>query len=154
MTARPLLAVAAVLALAPSLAPAAPAAGQPSAADLEAQLVCPTCKTTLDMSDAPVARRMKAIIRAQLAAGATEAEIKTELVDQFGQGVLAEPPKRGFDLLAWVLPLGALVLGAVGVGVLAWSWSRRAGNGRESEETPLDPALERRLEDELARFDG
>ncbi len=30
-------------------------AGGPTAADLEAELVCPTCKTTLDQSDAPIA---------------------------------------------------------------------------------------------------
>ncbi len=68
---------------------------------------------------------MKQIIRAQIAAGLTEAEIKAALVDQFGPGVLAEPPKSGFDLLAWVLPLGLLVAGAVGVGLVAWGWSRR-----------------------------
>ena len=83
----------------------APAAPSPS--DLEAELVCPTCKTTLDQSDAPIARRMKQIIRERLAAGATEAQIKAELVDQFGPGVLAEPPKSGLDLLAWAVPLGA-----------------------------------------------
>ena len=124
----------------------------PSPADLEAELVCPTCKTTLDQSDAPVARRMKQIIREQLAAGATEEEIKAKLVADFGPGVLAEPPKSGFGLLAWVVPLGLLGVGAVGVGAIAWSWSRR----REPSEAPagLDPALERRIDAELERFDG
>ena len=149
MTIRALLAV--VLALA--LVPAAPAEDEPSAADLEAELVCPTCKTTLDTSDAPVARRMKAIIRARLAAGATEAEIKAELVDQFGRGVLAEPPKRGFDLLAWALPLGGVAVGAVGVGALAWGWSRRRGD-LDDDEPPLDPELDRRIDDELERLDA
>ena len=81
---------------------------QPS--DLEAELVCPTCKTTLDQSDAPVARRMKQIIREQLAAGATEAEIKVDLVDQFGPGVLAEPPKSGSTCLPGSSPLACSVL--------------------------------------------
>jgi cytochrome c-type biogenesis protein CcmH len=124
----------------------------PSPADLEAELVCPTCKTTLDQSDAPVARRMKQIIRAQLAAGATEAEIKASLVDQFGPGVLAEPPKSGLDLLAWVVPLCLVGFGAVGVGVIAWGWSRRRDTGPADEE--LDPALARRVDAELEHFDG
>jgi len=130
----------------------APSAGAaPSPSDLEAELVCPTCKTTLDQSDAPVARRMKQIIRERLAAGATEAEIKAELVDQFGSRVLAEPPKSGFDLLAWVVPLGLAAIGAVGVGALAWGWSRRP----EAEPSPpLDPLLERRVDEALDRFDG
>jgi cytochrome c-type biogenesis protein CcmH len=130
----------------------APAAGPPNAADLEAELVCPTCKTTLDQSEAPIARRMKQYIRARIAAGATAAQIKQELVDQFGPGVIAEPPKRGFDLLAWALPLAALVLGAVAVGVAAWAWSRKR-TPDEEETAPLDTELDRRVDEELARFE-
>jgi hypothetical protein len=33
-------------------------AAPPNAADLEAELVCPVCETTLDQSNAPVAQRM------------------------------------------------------------------------------------------------
>lgn len=128
---------------------------RPSAAHLEAELVCPTCKTTLDMSDAPIARRMKAYIRSRLAEGATGNQIKDELVAQFGPGVLAEPPKRGFDLLAWLLPIGGVAVGAVAVGVLAWGWSRRReGDDDPGGGPPLDSELERRLDEELARFDG
>jgi cytochrome c-type biogenesis protein CcmH len=144
-----------VLVLAAVLGPAAGAgAAQPSPADLEAELVCPTCKTTLDQSDAPVARRMKAYIRERLAAGASAAQIKDELVAQFGRGVLAEPPKRGFDLLAWVLPLAGIALGALLVGALAWSWSRgRDGPEPAADEPPLDADLDRRVDEELARFE-
>ena len=129
------------------------AAAAPVQADLEAEIVCPTCKTTLDQSNSPIAVRMKEVIRAQIAAGDSAAEIKAELVDQFGPGVLAEPPKRGFDLLAWLLPLGALAVGAVVVAALAWSWSRRRDGDTGSTEPGLDPDLERRVDEELARFE-
>jgi cytochrome c-type biogenesis protein CcmH len=137
------------------LAAVAPAAAAPNPADLEAELVCPTCDTTLDQSNAPVAQRMKQIIRERIAAGWTEAEIKAELVDQFGTGVLAEPPKSGFDLLAWVLPLGLLAAGALGVGIVAWGWSRRREGARgDASVEPLDPDLERRLDAELERYES
>jgi cytochrome c-type biogenesis protein CcmH len=144
----------AIAAAALVVAAAAPATGAaaPSPSDLEAELVCPTCDTTLDQSNAPVAQRMKQIIRQRIAAGRTEEQIKDELVEQFGPGVLAEPRKSGFDLLAWVLPLGLLALGALGVGVVAWGWSHRRGEPTRDE--PLDPALERRLDSELERFDA
>jgi cytochrome c-type biogenesis protein CcmH len=143
--------LAAVALLALVLAAPAAAGSRPNASDLEAELVCPTCKTTLDQSSSPVAKRMKAFIRARIAAGDSEAQIKAKLVDDFGPAVLAEPPKHGFDLLAWVLPLLGLAAGAVAVGVLAWRWSRTREPAPAT--APLDPELERRVDDELARFE-
>jgi cytochrome c-type biogenesis protein CcmH len=142
--------VAVVLTCALLAAPAALAGPSPS--DLEAEFVCPTCKTTLDQSDSPIARRMKQVIRTRLAEGATEKQIRDELVAQFGPAVVAEPPKKGFDLLAWLVPLGILAAGAVGVGAIAWGWRRR--RAEDPPPGPLDPALERRLDAELDRFDG
>jgi len=124
----------------------------PSAADLEAELVCPVCETTLDQSNAPVAERMKLFIRERIAAGDTEQEIKDALVAEFGPGVLATPPKGGFGLLAWLLPIGAVVVAAIAVAVLVRTWSRRSAP--PDPEPPLDPELERRVDEELARFDG
>ncbi len=134
------------------LAVGAQAAGPPNAADLEAELVCPVCETTLDQSDAPVAERMKSFIRERIAAGDTEQEIKDALVAEFGSGVLATPPKSGFGLLAWLLPLGALVAGAITVVLVVRRWSGRGGSA--DPERPLDPDLERRVDEELARFEG
>jgi cytochrome c-type biogenesis protein CcmH len=130
----------------------AASAAPPNAADLESQLVCPVCETTLDQSNAPIAQRMKAVIRARIAAGDSEQEIKDALVAQFGSQVLAKPPGGGFGLLAWLLPLAALVGGAVVAGLLIRTWSRRQSQVEEAEET-LDPRLERLVDDELARFD-
>jgi cytochrome c-type biogenesis protein CcmH len=128
------------------------AAAPPNAADLEAELVCPVCETTLDQSTAPVAERMKAFIRVRIAAGDSEQQIKDALVAEFGPEVLAEPPGGGFGLLAWLLPLVALGAGAVAVAVLVRRWSRRAPPEPDGER--LDPELERLVDDELARYDG
>jgi len=126
---RALAAVVAALAL----APASFASEQhPTQAELEGELVCPTCHTTLDQSNAPVAERMKQFIAQRILAGDTKSEIKAKLVAQFGRGVLAAPEKKGFDLLAWVLPVAALLAGGAALTVLLWRWTRRA-----EEELPL-----------------
>jgi cytochrome c-type biogenesis protein CcmH len=140
---------AALLVCAPSLA----SERHPTLAELEGEVVCPTCHTTLDMSTSAVANRIRVFIRERIAAGDTKSEIKSKLVAQFGPAVLAEPPKHGFDLLAWVLPIGGLLLGAAAVGWAAWRWSPRV---REPAATgpPLDPELERRVDEELERFDA
>ena len=92
---------------------------------------------------------MRAFIRARIAAGDSKQEIKDALVAQFGTAVLAEPPKRGFDLLAWLLPIAGLLSAAAIVGYATWRWSRRS-----ADDGPLDPEDERRLDDALARFEG
>jgi cytochrome c-type biogenesis protein CcmH len=146
----------ALLVLAAALAgPAAASESRPTAAELESELVCPICDSTLDTSDSPAARRMKVFVRARIAAGDTKSEIKGKLVEQFGPTVLAVPPRAGFDWVAWLLPLGGVAAGAVAVAALAWRWSRTKDEpppGPGGGET-LDPALERRLDDELARFE-
>ncbi|MGH3024623.1 MAG: cytochrome c-type biogenesis protein [Gaiellaceae bacterium] len=132
---------------------------EPTLAELEREVICPTCKTTLELSDAPVADRMRAFIRERIAAGDTKSEIKDALVAQFGEAVLAAPPREGFNLLAWLLPLAGAAVAVAALGLALHRWSRTrtepapvepSSNGR----SPLDPELERRLDDELARFDA
>jgi cytochrome c-type biogenesis protein CcmH len=135
-------------------APALASERHPTLAELEPQIMCPVCHTTIDQSDSAIAQRMKSFIRGRIAAGDTASQIKDKLVAQFGPAVLANPPKKGFDLLVWVLPLVGVVGGAAVLGVLAWRWSR--GRGAEqlrSAGGPLEPELEQRLDEELARFD-
>lgn len=143
----------AVLALAVA-APAAASERHPSLAELEGEVMCPTCHTTLDASNSAIAQQIKAFIRARIAQGKTKSQIKSELVDNFGPSILAAPPKRGWDLLAWVLPLGGLGLGAIVLGILAWWWTRDRDRPASGGGAALDPELERRLDAELARFDG
>jgi cytochrome c-type biogenesis protein CcmH len=136
---------------------AAPAlAGKPPSAEaIETKLVCPVCHETLDQSTAPIAQEMKAHIRQRIAQGWTEKQIIDEMVGQFGPGVLSTPAKHGFDLLAWLLPLGGAAAGIVALALGAAYWSRRGPPSEPPEEdSGLDPETERRIDLELARFDG
>jgi cytochrome c-type biogenesis protein CcmH len=144
-----LLAVLALTLTAPALA----SERHPTLGELEGEVMCPTCKTTLDQSTAPIADRIRQFISARIAAGDTKSEIKQKLVDQFGPAVLAEPSKHGFNLLAWVLPFVGIGLAAAALGVLAWRWTRSRGPAAAVAGAPLDPELDRRVDEELARFD-
>jgi cytochrome c-type biogenesis protein CcmH/NrfF len=149
--------LAAVVAAALVFAAPAAACAHPrtSLSYLEGQVMCPTCHTTLDMSDSAAAQRIKAFISKRISECATAQQIESELVKNFGPGILAEPSHSGFDLLAWWLPIAGVVGGALILAVGVWQWSRR----REPEESPppegsgLDEETERRLDDLLARFD-
>ena len=148
-----------LLVLAALLAPAAARAGEqhPTLAELEGEVMCPTCHTTLDQSSSPVADRIRAFIRARIAAGDTKSGIERELVAQFGPAILAAPPHKGFGLLAWWLPIAGLLVGLAAVTAGVWQWSRsREPVAAEAApgEAPLEPELERRVDEELARLDA
>jgi cytochrome c-type biogenesis protein CcmH len=143
-----------VLVLALGLAaPALASESHPTLGDLEGEVMCPTCKTTLDQSSAPIANRIRQFITARIAAGDTKSEIKAKLVAQFGPAILAEPSKHGFNLLAWVLPFVGIGLAAAALALLAWRWTRSREPVAAVAGAPIDPELDRRVDDELARFD-
>jgi cytochrome c-type biogenesis protein CcmH/NrfF len=142
--------VVAALALAGS-ASAACTHPRTSLAFMEGQIMCPTCHTTLDQSDAPAAQRIKQYIQQRIDQCATAGQIKSELVANFGAGILAAPPHKGFDLLAWWLPLGGILAGAALLAVGVWRWSRRA---REPLVEPaIEPELDARVDELLAKWD-
>jgi cytochrome c-type biogenesis protein CcmH len=154
-----LAACAAVLLALPLAGPAAASEAHPTLAELEGEVMCPICHTTLDQSNSAAAARIKAFIVRRIRAGNTKTEIKRELVDQFGPAILAAPPKHGFDLLAWLLPIVGILVGGVVLALAVWRWSRRRepdlvlAAGGVALPRPLDPELERRLDEELRHFD-
>lgn len=141
-------------------APAALASERhPTLAELEGQLMCPTCRTPLAESNAPAANRIRSFVVQRIRAGDTRSQIIDKLVAEFGPEIRAAPAKNGFDLLAWLLPLAGLFGGAVVIGVLAWRWSRArepataTGVPEQNGRVSIEPELERRLDEELARFE-
>jgi len=147
----------AVVAAALTLAGPAAACTHPrtSLAHLEGQVMCPTCHTTLDQSDSQAARQIKTFISQKIDACWTAKRIESALVANYGQEILAAPSHKGFDLLAWWLPIAGVLGGALVLAVGVWRWSR--GRGPEDQDGPpgsaLDEETERRLDELLARFE-
>ncbi len=149
--------------VAAALLVAAPAAlaseRHPTLQELETEVMCPVCPgETLDQSHVPAANQERALIRSLIARGLTKSQIEQRLVDEYGTDILAAPPKSGFNLLAWWLPIAGAVAGALVLGFLARRWSRGRRSSREAAAATalpaLEPELERRIDRELARFDA
>ena len=122
---------------------------------LQGQVMCPTCHTTLDMSDSQAAQQIKGFIAKKIAACWTAKQIESALVANYGQQILAAPSHKGFDLLAWWLPIAGVLAGALVLAFGVWRWSRR---GDEDEppgdgEARLDDETERKLDELLAGLD-
>jgi cytochrome c-type biogenesis protein CcmH len=131
----------------------------PTLNELENEVMCPVCTVPLAESDSAAAKQIEREIRADIAAGWTKSQIKDSLVKQYGESILASPPKHGFNLLAWLLPLGGIVAAGAALGIAAWRWSRQRGEPEppllqsQNGHGAIDAELDRRLDEELARFD-
>lgn len=120
-----------------------------SVADLEDEVMCPVCGTSLGLArEAPQARRERAYIARLVRSCHTKDEIKAALVDEFGDGVLALPSKDGFNLSAYVAPLLALLLAGAAIVVALARWRRAGAHGSPGV---LDPTDVMRLDEELRR---
>ena len=151
------LAVAAIaIALLAGAAPASAATPQTELPDIEDEVMCPICGTLLELAQSPQAERERAYISGLIAEGRTKAEIKDELVTQYGDRVLALPGDSGFDLSAYLVPAIAFLAAAVALAVSVWRWRGRSRPpGSDGEGPPDAPTAEEseRLEADLARYD-
>lgn len=76
-------------------------------------LRCPVCQgMSVADSKAEMAVNMKGQVRELLGRGYTEEQILKYFELSYGQFVLLEPKFEGVNTLVWLLPLGALLLGA------------------------------------------
>lgn len=120
------------------------------------QLYCPVCENTpLDVCPTEACRQWRELIRDQLAEGKTEAEIKQYFVANYGERVLAEPTRTGFNWLLYILPPVLILVGAVLLFNAFRAWTKpksaKAGAGQEKEAgtSSSDDEYVKRLEEEL-----
>jgi cytochrome c-type biogenesis protein CcmH len=75
-------------------------------------LYCPVCESTpLDVCATQACADWREVIRTKLAEGQSDDEIKAYFELQYGARALAEPPRSGFTLAVWILPIIAVVVG-------------------------------------------
>lgn len=104
-------------------------AQQPTADEINAvakNLSCPTC-TGINVADCPTetCEQWRAQIGEMLAEGKGEQEILDYFAARYGDHVLQVPPKRGFFVLVWVLPVLAVLAGLAWLAYLMRGWSQR-----------------------------
>ncbi len=103
-------------------------------------MFCPVCESTpLDVCGTQACAEWRELIRTQLAEGMTEEEIYAYFARQYGDGVLAEPPKRGANLILWFFPAIAVILG--GILLARYMMSLRAGAAEPGGEVVAIPPV-------------
>ncbi len=116
-------------------------------ASISARLRCPVCQGE-SIADSPsgIARELQGVVREQVAAGRSDAQIEAFFQQRYGGWVLLDPPRRGATLVLWVLPVVALAGGAAIV-ISFWSSRRRlvedaapeVGDANAVEDDPRPP---------------
>lgn len=118
-------------------------------------MFCPVCENTpLDVCGTQACAQWREQIRDKLAEGKTEQEIYDYFVLLYGDRVLAEPPRRGFNWLIYILPPAAFLAGAYILYRGFQSWKKPL-EGLEAEAAqPVDQdEYISRLEEELKNRD-
>ncbi len=100
----------------------------------------------------------------------SESKSKLEILSQFtakyGEKVLSAPTFSGFNLVAWVMPFLAVLVGGVFIGLIAVRWSRKTASGPagvptaeasegygQSQRSDASLGYRARLKKELEAFD-
>ena len=120
---------------------------------IASQLRCVVCQN-LSVADSPseMAHQMRDLIRERLAAGDRPEEVKAYFVQRYGDWVLLAPPARGFNLLLWLAPFGAVAGGLVLVLTLVRRWRRPPLDPAPAGGPAVGPADRERLAAELERL--
>jgi cytochrome c-type biogenesis protein CcmH len=158
--ARAVAAILAALAIT-ALAIAAPASAAPrpgvSLTELEPYFMCVVCHEPLNVSQSPQANQERSFMSGLIAQGETKAQIQTAMVTQYGAAVLGVPKATGFNAVLYILPPVVLLAALASLAVLLPRWRRR-GRAAAAMVVPaqgaLDTADAKRLDEELARYDG
>ncbi len=130
---------------------AAPAHSEDWAYELHNELMSPFCPgRTLADCTSPQAASLRMWIAVQAAAGRTRSDVEEELLERYGDVLRAAPLPTGFGIAAYAFPVIAFLAGGVLVAVFLRRQTR-GGVRATRVAVPLDPDLERLIDEELAR---
>lgn len=145
------------------VAPASGAAPRTSLEAVENELMCVTCKTPLNQSNAPQALEERDEIERLVAAGKSKQEAIDAMVAIYGDEVLIDPPEESLRVARIAIPGAAALFGLTLLTILVRRWRRRAaqddadgdpgdGPDHESSSPGLTDDDRRRLDAELERY--
>lgn len=121
------------------------------------KLYCPVCENIpLDACGTQACIQWRELIREKLALGWNEDEIKDYFVLHYGDRVMAEPPRRGLNLLVYIVPPVAFLTGLFILYRGIQSWRKMENTAKDHDSHQVDTDLDEyisRLEEELQQVE-
>lgn len=114
------------------------------------------CEATMECGPAA---DIKNQIVAKLESGQSKEEIIAFFVDRYGESILSSPTKRGFNLVAWILPFLGIILAGLGIFLfLNRTLAHRQDDSIDPDSSPIDHKISdkhlKQFENELQNFDS
>jgi len=82
------------------------------ARELFLQIRCPVCAgQVIDSSETEIAFELRKLVREQISAGKSDKEIKSYLIEKYGDDILNSPPFNTRNALLWILPSFFMIFG-------------------------------------------
>ena len=108
---------------------------------------------TLAACTSPQAESLREWILVQEEEGRGQEDVHEELLERFGDVILSAPRAQGFGVTAYLIPMVIFLAGGVLVGIFLWRQTRAAAEhaAEAPPAEPLDPEIERAIDEELAR---
>jgi cytochrome c-type biogenesis protein CcmH len=97
----------------------------------------------------PESGRERSELAAAIASGLTDQQILDSFSAKYGATVLAAPPTKGFDLVAWIAPFAVFAAALLGTILLIRRWGGLGGKPLAAgieEPAAMDPAERERME--------
>ncbi|MBF9232080.1 cytochrome c-type biogenesis protein [Microvirga alba] len=114
------------------------------ARDISSGLRCLVCQNqSIDDSDATLAKDLRLLVRERLSAGDTDEQVRTFLVQRYGEFVLLKPTFGAHTFLLWLTPALVLVLGGFGAYAALRRRPRTVAALDKAEQEALDALLKR-----------
>lgn len=129
---------------------------RPLPSDVENGVICVLdgCMMNLAACETQAGEKLRVIIREKMfKEGLNKDQTYAYLVGVYGDKVLAAPPKRGFNWVAWLGPFVATIGGGAFIYLRLEKWVGVSLRDEEEEEVvSLEPEAARRLEEELKKY--
>lgn len=131
----------------------------PEALSIANSLNCPVCQgESVRDSNAQLAHDIRQLIQQKLDQGESRQQIIDYFVNRYGVTILRQPPKHGFSLALWWIPVGATLFGLLILAGFVTQRQRMSASGQNAgdDTTVSDPDLalfEARVRSDVAVFE-
>ena len=120
--------------------------------DIAQELMCPVCRgQTVANSNSDLAHDMRMVIRQKLKEGESKQQILDYFRARYGDTILSSPPKRGVNLVLWLLPLIGLISGLI---FLIWFLKKERNINQDIQNAgssqSIDKGILKKIEDEMS----